>query len=72
MELVLSQFEFVRWAFSPAGLLIVALGLAVLLSGLPGAILPNLEATASARRAFRQRSSGEEAAGHNHRERMGA
>lgn len=54
MEVILSHVEYVRWVFSPLGLVTVLAIAGVLLSGLPGAILPNLQVTASARRAIRR------------------
>ena len=72
MENILSYVEFVRWAISPVGLLIVVAISGLLLSGLPGAIMPNVEATAAVRSHIHpQPSPGSETTRH-HRERMDA
>ena len=72
MEVILSQVEFVRWVLSPVGV-VTALAIAgVLLSGLPGAILPDVEATASAGRTIRRQAPVSDATSHHHRERMRA
>lgn len=49
MENLLSYVEFIRWTISPAGLLLVLTISGLLLSGIPGAILPKVEATARVR-----------------------
>ncbi len=73
MEAILSHLEFAGWIFSVVGLLTVLVISGLLLSGLPGAILPDLEVTAPARRTIRQQQAvASEATSHRHRERMGA
>ncbi len=73
MEAILSHLEFAGWIFSAVGLLTVLVISGLLLSGLPGAILPDIEVTASARRTIHQQQApGLEATSHSHRERMGA
>lgn len=49
MEIVMNQLEPLFWIFTSAGLASVAAFTLLLLSGLPGAILPNIEATQGAR-----------------------
>ena len=73
MEAILSHLEFAGWIFSAVGLLTVLVISGLLLSGLPGAILRNIEVTASARRTIHhQQAPGSKATSHRHRERMGA
>ncbi len=73
MEAILSYLEFAGWIFSPVGLFTVLVVSGLLLSGLPGVILADIEVTASARRTIQhQQAPGSEATSHRHRERMGA
>ncbi len=51
MELVMNQLDALRWIFSLYGLTSLAAIVALLLSGVPGAILPNMESTALGKRA---------------------
>jgi len=73
MEIILTHVDFVRWVFSPVGLVTVLAVAGVLLSGLPGAILPDVAVSASARHTiYQQKAPGSEATSRHLRERMDA